>query len=119
MKPGRELDALVAEKVMGWKPEIERSVHIIGDGRFGVEQERTINLPPNYSTSIASAWEVVERMVGDEMEFDLDLHYEPEYTIVEFKKVIDGKLIAESGEVWRNPPPFAICLAALKAVNAL
>ena len=65
MVAGRELDALVAERVMGWTG-IER--HIRGgiamppwpSGLDPVTSAyRTI---PRYSTSIADAWLVVERM---------------------------------------------------------
>lgn len=42
--PGKRLDSWIAEKVMGW------SWGIIGD------------LIPAYSTDIAAAWEVVEKM---------------------------------------------------------
>lgn len=58
----REIDALVAEKVMGYaKPEnvngeIGFTEHFIGTGtsRFHVL--------PHYSTEIAAAWKVVERL---------------------------------------------------------
>jgi len=61
MKPGRELDALVAEKVMGWKTnwlktdwweEINPNTH------------RHKGLVKDFkpSTDIAAAWEVVEKM---------------------------------------------------------
>ena len=63
MKAGRELDALVAEKVMGWErgdtsrgfmkwyPAGKR--HKSGCGEFDI---------PGYSTDIAAAWEVVEKL---------------------------------------------------------
>jgi hypothetical protein len=62
---GRELDALIAEKVMGWTgfwkrgepsmmayPPVEQAAGIDGE-RWPV---------PNYSTNIAAAWLVVEKM---------------------------------------------------------
>lgn len=60
MEAGRELDALVAEKIMGWS-----NCHREGDwGYFG----RPFGGPtdfriPNYSTDISAAWEVMEKML--------------------------------------------------------
>jgi hypothetical protein len=78
---GRDLDALVAEKVMGWVwlekesdksaivmnerclvyPDFEEKVNRSGD-------DAIIILPgiPDYSTDIASAWEVVEKLRADD-----------------------------------------------------
>lgn len=83
MKPGRELDAVVAEKVMGWTqcdstvrwPKWEHGDP--GDDWTEVDQEwcrgdgappenRYIKKPiPRYSTSIADAWLVVEELGND------------------------------------------------------
>lgn len=58
MDAGRELDALVAEKVMGLT-----NLHwMSGQLHYGAEHE--MNLLPDYSTDISAAWEVVEKM-GD------------------------------------------------------
>jgi hypothetical protein len=86
MKPGRELDALVAEKVFGWTYWRSKHGHWIidtPDGRhfeplFGkvrnYDPETSERLPdpnwwdglsdelPYYSTDIAAAWEVVARL---------------------------------------------------------
>lgn len=50
LNPGRELDALVAEKVLG-KPRVDGLIKPPDDISYGV---------PAYSTDIAAAWEVVE-----------------------------------------------------------
>lgn len=58
MKPGREIDALVAEKVMGFRTGIAvfetGSVPVILDKFTDIEV-------PFYSTDIAAAWTVVEK----------------------------------------------------------
>lgn len=69
LKPGRELDVLVAEKVMGTPVHWERAVAIgnriewvrcepyrVGEIRR-TEDDKPV---PPYSTDIAAAWEVVE-----------------------------------------------------------
>jgi hypothetical protein len=59
---GRELDALVAEKVMGWQRGRRYgngNGEWIIDGKTSVS--RTWDSTPHYSTDIAAAWLVVER----------------------------------------------------------
>ena len=60
---GRELDALVAEKVMGW---VRGRRYGNGNGEWIIDGKtsvsRTWDSTPSYSTSIAAAWEVVEKM---------------------------------------------------------
>jgi hypothetical protein len=106
VKPGPELDALVAEKVMGWihleahpascAPEVW-----ILDDEHGTEARKAAEWSP--STDIADAWEVVEVM-----------------------RKKDGVFIANMGRRWTvrftdysmwfaDDLPLAICLAALKA----
>jgi len=113
LKPGRELDALVAEKVMGWKkikpPNPSFKLTWMWDRLEGALIEDA-QLTPRYSTDIAAAWEVVGKF---------------------FK---DGKQTAVLSRPWLIPPdyyawiqygkrcpgesaPHAICLAALKAVE--
>ena len=59
MEPGRELDALVAEKVMGYRifnpPPIDDPWEVLPDNSRG----RPVLA---YSTDIAAAWEVLEKM---------------------------------------------------------
>jgi hypothetical protein len=62
MKPGRELDALVAEKVMGLpnvRKYMSRYVHDNHPEKAWVTGIVDI---PEYSTDISAAWEVVEKM---------------------------------------------------------
>lgn len=87
LQAGRELDALVAEKVMGWRwhrhgevrggwvhyasllpPEsTDHRVPVTSDDALLAKHERDTGLCPHYSTSIADAWLVVEKMGQTEM----------------------------------------------------
>lgn len=62
MGAGREMDALVAEKVMGWSVE-EATGYWLDD-----EQYIAYSSPLDFSTSIDDAWKVVEKMQ------DIDLY---------------------------------------------
>lgn len=120
MKAGRELDVLVADKVMGWKRDGSRIVRPDGSSFEGPEE----NMPdddlyarysyPSYSTNMASAMEVVCKVsMWDEskrVDFGMELRNalglvggsrEPSYA-----DIVDdlAKLT-----------PEAICRAALKA----
>ncbi len=63
----RELDALVAEHVMGWrsvsKPKEAPDPKDLED-YFGIA-EGACWLVPHYSTDIAAAWQVVEKIYAD------------------------------------------------------
>ena len=103
MNAGRELDALVAEKVMGHEfCPIHHSLFCCGRGA-------------NYSTSIADAWLVVEKM--REMGAWMSLSVTGGKTwdvrgIIDERKPTEVRFIAHS-----ESAPEAICLAALRAVE--
>jgi hypothetical protein len=133
MKPGRELDALIAERVMGWtiisldilSPEFEK--------RFGVYRFRdssligtraSHNFPrpvpiPYYSTEITSAWEIWSKI--REMGYWVELkqvrprnipsrqEYQCEIFSNDFNKSIALTI--------RSTEPLAICIAALQALG--
>jgi hypothetical protein len=104
VKAGRELDALVAEKVMGYKTAP------IPDGE-------TAN-PPNFSTDITAAWQVVEKM--RERGYRLGLRTwvrsaEGEAVFVDPKR----ERASEGNGAFDASVPLAICIAALRAVGAL
>ena len=76
MKAGRELDALVAEKVMGLVltcPVDPRFDHSVGTNKDGSSAKRNFcrwpdgreHWIPFFSTDIADAWQVVEKLAGD------------------------------------------------------
>lgn len=118
MKPGRELDALVAEKVMGWRvvrepqddgyggpPLPKPFLWAIGDGTPAVFREGQEPQPWSPSRDIAAAWEVVEKVSGS-------------YFILDFDSGYWSAEFSPSGMGMRGTTaPHAICLAALKAVG--
>lgn len=108
MTPGRELDALVAEKVMGYKrlePTLDWPERWLCD-------DRKLGGIPAYSTDIAAAWEVVEKLSAKH----------PYITIIRVGTAPTEWVIAEGPgdsdpDLARAPTvPYAICLAALKSV---
>lgn len=142
LKAGRELDALVAEKVMGWPHE----QMLVGIGTFydamHLEPSRAAyrrrshvdrfwerwspsgsevvvsDTVPSYSTDIAAAWEVVEH---------LPLTWWPEVGRMQDGSSWYCELCLGSPDpagvgpairVVAATAPLAICLAALKAVGA-
>ena len=112
MVPGRKLDALVAEKVMGWKP-------VSGGWRTETKQVRTwesVSGAPGFkpSTEIARAWEVREWLLDNRGGVRLERFCDtetPEYCEVYRGK--ERKLI----QVWATTTPEAICKAALLAME--
>lgn len=114
LPPGRELDALIAEKVMGWK--FEQRHPEADNGIFPwtrVDGIRAV-APPHYSKSIADAWAVVEKW--RELGFDVDItaHHGWQYGCrIAPKGTFNTSTHFESADT----APHAICLAALKAVE--
>lgn len=122
LEPGRELDALVAEKVMGLenvKFQPLRTKKIPGGNNFLIinedlyygcgELEKQV---PTYSTDIISAWEIVEKLK----------HLEPELTWSDEHQCWHMTLWKGANQGMMpgsKTAPHAICLAALKAVGAL
>ena len=107
---GRELDALIAEKVMktfipaGSNPTLRDDAWINETGYFVWE-------PPPYSTSIADAWLVVEKLSALGMSVQVSLEQNRPCCCLAIQK--DGQIIGECADT----APLAICLAALKAVG--
>lgn len=109
MNPGRELDALVAEKVMGWK-----LFHGGIDGPNGEpgcidsnQIEKHFKELPHYSTSIADAWKVVDKL--DLFRAWVLTKYLGYYTVEEVDRDGFGETISKG-----ESAPHTICLAALK-----
>jgi len=121
MEAGKQLDALVAEKIFGYK--VFRRDYVDG-ARFFFEDTdgAPTYLYMNYSTDIAAAWEVVEKL--------RELN---NGSVLEFRLTWSGKEYGIPGFVFRiwesdlphvdllpfeaKTAPHAICLAALKAVG--
>ncbi len=96
-----EIDALVAEKVMGY--EI-RYGNIVRDGKRS-------GIPP-YSQKIEHAWKVVDKMkilISPQSEgAPKECKYMAEYADMPWE---------DSIQVFNESAPLAICLAALKSVG--
>lgn len=116
MKAGRELDALVAEKVMG-----ESWCQLMKDGEATSETGPrkclcgAIGYPYEhhrpYSTDIAAAWEVVEK-IGLFTDKQLVLAHDGQNWIICEEVTPAGcQMILASADT----APLAICLAALNA----
>lgn len=111
MNPSRELDALVAEKVMGWKWEDDR---LTIEGHYKDENgEYHSSFFP--STDIAAAWEVVEKfdryeIVKTELPLPTGEVWKPHVVLSHWKK-------DSFGTAFGDTVPHAICLAALKAIG--
>jgi hypothetical protein len=112
MKPGRELDLLVAEKVMGWKrQETDNTGRYIASDVL-IRPEGQLDLIPAYSGDIKAAWEVVSR-----------LRHDWDFIITDRTAVWEVKIRASAwseGIVLTGigkDVPHAICEAALQTVG--
>lgn len=113
----REIDALVAEKVMRWhlekgdalfRPVYEGDAPAVRkvDKWYPPGHESSyMAAPPPYSTDIAAAWEVVGKLG------DVIIERDETTSGVRWRVVVDGI------ETFAATAPMAICLAALKAVG--
>lgn len=134
MKAGRELDALVAEKVMGWKPPDDIETLRFFDERyrnsafnpvsqnefwlgFNEDGSRCLMRLPYYSTDIAAAWEILEhfRLQDKGLLIEADKRG---YTVTNANDfMLRGWDAGQVFEINAATAPLAICLAALKAVG--
>ena len=129
MKPGRELDALVAEKVMGWKPLLGPSKEMdegFKERYWEYARNHALRLTPEssflpglehpvppYSTDIGAVWEVVEKLG-----LAFELGWLPEDKGFNWDASFGEKRGSEAGTTtYASTAPHAICLAALKAVR--
>ncbi len=116
MKAGRELDALVAEKVMGWSDvgeiTIGMTVYVAGHRPEG---EQTV--VPSYSTDIAAAWTVVERMRELGWRMLLENWVSSDDAYAAFFHPQDRYRYGNHIGVTDDTAPVAICRAALRAVG--
>ena len=130
MEPGREMDALVAEKVMGLTVRSWRDLN-------GFDQDDCdfyVNKPdateprwghcrhlPWYSTDIAAAWEVVEKMHEncgpDEWCFKLEDVGQKTGASVTGAYWNAQFCVGQGGSAVELTTPHTICLAALKAMS--
>ena len=120
MPAGREMDTLVAEKIMGWErgnisalPQGDIPVWHTGEGK-GWKTHQSINWSP--STVINSAWEVVEKILEKPCSINVqtEFHSDGNHSSCFIHPYPRGttNLIMGHG----STAPLAICRAALLAV---
>jgi ABA sandwich protein len=106
MPAGREMDALIAEKVMGH--EVKRDVVMWREGNASLEPySEGFTVLAHYSTDIGAAWEVVEKIQTGE----LRLHEHKllrTYYLAEFHEPGGSTFMVRA-----ETAPLAICRAAL------
>lgn len=136
MKPGIDLDLLVAEKVMGWtKGHIhEGEVMMLPPNP---SENEAYQSPPAFSTNLENAWEVVEKLRS--MNLSIDVHAYPEgrkwlkpnedeseWVLTPATTFYQSTICKEEdhGGCWfvlcdaeGTNPAHAICLAALEALK--
>jgi hypothetical protein len=114
MPAGREMDALVAEKVMG-KGETKTIGGIYcgppeGEAEAMAKLHADTDKVPRYSTDIAAAWEVVQKAADVTVAKEREFKNAPWNVVLHFH---DRK-----GQGFGHTTPLAICRAALKAMDA-
>jgi len=118
---GRELDALVAERVMGWGQVRKQSIanalgHHVMDDYVGLPTPgATIpQLVPRYSMMIQEAWKVADELRGRSQFVAVISGLGPQGVQPWICKVNrDGGFVEERADT----PALAICLAALKSAG--
>jgi hypothetical protein len=124
LAPGPELDALVDHLVFGsapWEPMPPESTAAVAGQRWRWQfRDDVIHIaPPAYSTAIADAWRVVDRMRA-ERPFTLhDVDGMEGTWMATFEVVAAGR--AGRGRIFSGEgptAPLAICRAALAAAEA-
>lgn len=122
LNPGPELDALIAEKVMGLEPwpiqifsQKAFTAPRLHPGQFARPCES-----PSYSTDIAAAWKVVEKV--DLFGYHVVPGWESYGPVYRTLCKVKGEWMISDDrslgwEVRAPTAPHAICLAALKAVS--
>lgn len=117
LKPGRELDALIAHSVMGWRviPYVstsEKGPAIVSSSLDEHDMYRKWPGDTFWSPSrdIAVAWEVVEKLKSNGL--GIRIHYSYDQWHVDFEH--EDSWDFDKGQ---DTAPYAISLAALKAVG--
>jgi len=124
LRAGRELDALVAERVMGLQPCSDpigrcEGAHLTPCQCWGLPDRQGVVAGGElaaYSTDLTAAWTVVERLGVTGYTITLDHNLDHPYQVECWTP--DGREQKQSIEVHADTAPLAICLAALKAVGA-
>ena len=129
MPAGREMDVLIAEKVMGYTlselslPAYPKyKLFDIESGEFSGYVKEV----PHYSTDIVDAWEVVKRMP---IPFKLEKCWEKAYQIgpegwsacwctdADCEGCNENSRCTNGDDAWAETAPLAICRCALKVAG--
>jgi len=127
MPAGREMDALIAEKVMGWHSDGEKypiycfvnpTNNPIYDQIYVYKTKKdddngTPKACDSFSRNISAAWEVVEKMNTSDLGIELISMTGNTLWICHLYKRERGEVICDTS----GTAPLAICRAALKAVE--
>jgi hypothetical protein len=130
MEAGREMDALVAEKVMGWTKGIREGMPPVWytpepDGMWYVHR-LCVTWCPSAPDRISDAWEVVEKLTaGGNGCFELQRDFGGRFNASFYIVLSDDDPRGEDGRYgnWQyecedaDTAPLAICRAALKAME--
>jgi hypothetical protein len=114
MDAGRELDALIALRVLDWSEQNLRHAQMANGDYFDYDGDTGL---PRYSTDIAAAWQVVDQMSRSNWHLHLAQHI-GEWEAIFMRPINDPRFNRDQpGGVMADAAAVAICLAALKAVN--
>jgi hypothetical protein len=117
MNPGRELDALVAEKIFNLPQTLWRE----GKSNLNEDGSGLIILgvmPEPYSTDIAAAWEVVGKLKTLGFVVGVDIgNSDLSACVIAVVSKKHGDIREVVATEAHESAPHAICLAALKAVG--
>lgn len=108
LEAGRKLDKLIALKVMGWLERTDGSIW-----EPSRRQDAPVYNVPHYSTEIADAWRVYEKVFGGEEDICLRRLGKLGSWQVTRHKADCHELIA-----YASKAPHAICLAALTEIRS-
>ena len=124
----RDLDALVAEHVMGWVrwtcDDYDFKEAVLFHPGADLQSwkrcdpstplaEFAATMAPNWSESIAAAWEVVERLRAEPEKWQCTIVTGVGASVVKFTPIADGPMAVATTE--EPEVPTLICLAALRA----
>jgi len=125
LQAGREMDALIAEHVMGHTVNYNAYLYSLGKTISGISEG--FSELAHYSTNIYAAWEVVHKMCQDPPEDcwtgpTMQMNVDASETRGKYEVVFDYldslDFNQSSTQAYAETAPLAICRAALLAVMA-
>lgn len=113
LKPGEELDRIVAEKIMGWLPHSRNTAFFVQANVANKVCNQVMAVVDEWkpSVNIKDAWIVVEKMVADGKHVSIDCLRIVEHPVFQFICEVDSQ--ATNAET----APWAICFAALRSLR--